>query len=130
MSGYFAGQFKKSDLEDFYSIVGNFRRLYGLEVYDLDRCLELLKARFEKAKWRVLLVPDFADDPVSRTLCSEPLFQKIYREFTCLMPLLCPNEPDHSVLQTNRLYDRYENLIYHLKDLPLLYVFNDQESHF
>lgn len=129
MAGYLSGQFKINDLEGFYEIVALFRQFYQLENLDLDDCLDLLKKRFAKARWVVLMVPDFGEDGVSTTFHSNVLFTKIFQDYDHLMPLFCPMEKHNKVLQTNRLYAPFEHLIYHLKELPFLFVF-DQKTHY
>lgn len=130
ISGYFDDQFTNNNLDGFNEIVLTYQKMYGLEDMDSQKALALLKERFQKAYWRVLLVPDFGLDEVSQTFRSEPLFKRIFTLFPSLMPLLCPNQPQEPVLQTNRLYQPYEDLIYHLKELPLVYVFNDKEHYY
>lgn len=130
MAGYFAGDFKKNDLEGFYEMAIQFRRLYQLEDVDIDDSMEILKTRYQAASWRVLLVPDFAHDVVSLTFRSTPLFIKLFQTFDHLMPLLCPIDEQSLVLQTNRLFPPFESLIRHLKELPLVLVFNDQAHYY
>lgn len=127
--GYFAGQFNQYDLPDLDDIALLYSHLYGLEEETIASCLAHLQERFHKASWRVVLVPDFEEDDMSITLRSKPLFQHIYHAFPSLMPLYCPNDAQ-PVLQTNRLYPPFEDLLYHLKDLPLLYVFNDESRYY
>ena len=120
----------KSDLDGFYDIVILFRKLYQLDRLNLDECLHVLKERFQQASWRVLLVPSFKEDGISKTFQSEVLFTKIFQTYEHLMPLLCPTDNVNKVLQTNRLYPPFEHLIYHLKELPLLFVFNDEDHYY
>lgn len=130
ISGYFAGQFARHDLDGLEDMGLLYRKIYGLEEMEVETSLALLKERFNQSYWRVLLVPDFKEDEVSTTFRSEPLFKRIFKIFPHLMPLFCPNKENEPILQTNRLYHPYENLIYHLQELPLLFVFNDEKHYF
>ena len=128
--GYLDGSFTKQDVDDFYDVVSKMRMWYQFSTFDLDGIVDLLKARYKKSEWRVLIVPSFKEDAMSKTLRSQNVFLQIYEKFENIMPFLCPNKENEPVFQTNRLYPPFEELIYHLKRVPCLYVFNEHEHYF
>lgn len=128
--GYLDGVFRKEEVDDFYDVVSKMRRWYQFSSYDLDFCVDELKKRWNNSNWRVVLMPDFEDDAISNMMRLPTLFLQIYERFENLIPFLCPNKKEDPVLQTNHLYPPFERLIYHLKRLPYLYVFNDEEYYF
>lgn len=128
--GYLAGAFQKNEVDQFYDVVSKMRLWYQFETYDLDGIVEALKKRYDQAKWRVLIVPDFKSDAISQMMRMQTLFRQIYDRFENLMPFLCPNKEEDYVLQTNSLYPPFEHLIYHLKRMPYLFVFNGEDHYF
>ncbi len=128
--GYLGDAFTQNEVDDFFDVVSKMRLWYQFESYDLEGIVDILKQRWQKSLWRVVLVPDFNEDTVSNMFRMPNLFKKIYDEYTNITPFVCPNRSDESILQTNHLYPPFEHLIYHLKRLPCMFVFNDEEHYF
>lgn len=128
--GYLSGTFTKNEVDDFYDVVSKMRLWYQFETFDLDNIVEVLKQRYLKSKWKVMIVPDFNDDPISNILRGQSLFAQIYEKYENIIPFLCPNKKEDAVLQTNHLYPPFEKLIYHLKRMPYLFIFNDENEQY
>lgn len=128
--GYIAGRFTQNEVDDFYDVVSRMRRWYQFDSYDLDGIVSTLKQRWQQSSWKVLIIPDFEDDPISKMLRTQAVFSQIYQRFENLLPFLCPNLKEEAVFQTNHLYPPFEALIYHLKHMPCLFVFNEEEHYF
>ena len=128
--GYLSGTFIKKDVSHFYDMISKMRLWYQFETFDLDKIVSILQERYDKSMWRVLIVPDFKNDAISNVMRMQVLFSQIYQKFEKIMPFLCPNKEDESILQTNILYPPFEHLIYHLKSMPYLFVFNEDEYYF
>lgn len=130
LMGYLAGQLDMSGLDDFTNTMLAFRSFYGQDKLSMVDFLVKLKERFAQAKWKIVFIPGFKSDDVSITLNSHPLFLNIFQNYSNLMPFYCPIDADLPVLETDRLFGAMEAIIYHLSELPLLYVFNDHEEYF
>ncbi len=128
LAGCLDGQFHIDDITGFEEIAVRYRQWYGLEELDPGAFMDVLKARFHDSYWRVLIVPDCFDNPLNATLNSQSFFLKLFRDYPSVMPFYCPL--DGMVLETNRLYPPFEALLYHLSELPLLYVFNARHRYF
>lgn len=128
--GYLAGQLDLRVLDDFTDTMLAFRSFYGQDKLSMIDFLNKLKERYSQAKWKIVFIPGFSRDDVSLTLNSHPLFLNIYQNYANLMPFYCPIDANLPVLETNRLFGSMEDIIYHLSELPLLYVFNDEKKYF
>ena len=128
--GYLSGTFTKNEVDDFYDVVSKMRLWYRFDTFNLGGIVEILKERYLSSNWKVLIVPDFVDEPISNMLRMQTLFCQIYEKYNHIIPFLCPNKIEEPILQTNHLYPPFENLLYHLKRMPYLFVFNENEHYF
>ena len=107
--GYLSGTFTKNEVDDFYDVVSKMRLWYRFDTFDLDGIVEILKERYLSSNWKVLIVPDFVDEPISNMLRMQTLFCQIYEKYNHIIPFLCPNKIEEPILQTNHLYPPFEN---------------------